>query len=148
MDKIEAATDSVKQFSYKEFDKRFPGSKFILTTRNKDDWVRSARIKIKPMSSYVGKPDHDRISNLRIGFFGSKNFEEKLWRNSLEKYEEEVLEYFNDRKNDFLIMNICAGDGWNKLCHFLERKIPNIPFPHLNKTNYPRIYRKGRSRHV
>ncbi len=31
-------------------------------------------------------------------------------------------------------MNFEAGDGWIKLCDFLEHPVPNDPFPHLNCT--------------
>jgi hypothetical protein len=31
-----------------------------------------------------------------------------------------------------LIMDIAAGDGWDKLCPFVERDIPPMPFPHQN----------------
>jgi len=29
-------------------------------------------------------------------------------------------------------MNICAGDGWGTLCPFLEKEIPDVPFPKTN----------------
>ena len=29
-------------------------------------------------------------------------------------------------------MNICDGDGWEVLCPFLGKDIPNVPFPKLN----------------
>ena len=32
-------------------------------------------------------------------------------------------------------MNICDnGDGWEKLCKFLDKEVPNADFPHNNKT--------------
>ena len=31
-------------------------------------------------------------------------------------------------------MNICEGDSWEVLCPFLDKSIPNIPFPKLNIT--------------
>ena len=34
-----------------------------------------------------------------------------------------------------LEMDIAAGDGWEKLCAFLGRDVPDQPFPHLNKAN-------------
>jgi hypothetical protein len=33
-------------------------------------------------------------------------------------------------------MNICAGDGWDKLCPFLGKTAPNAPFPCTNQTDY------------
>ena len=37
----EAFTDNPIPFLYQRLDARFPGSKFILTTRDLDDWLRS-----------------------------------------------------------------------------------------------------------
>lgn len=33
-------------------------------------------------------------------------------------------------------MNLEAGDGWNKLCPFLDVNEVNLEFPHRNKGNY------------
>jgi hypothetical protein len=34
-------------------------------------------------------------------------------------------------------MNICDGEGWEKLCSFLNKPIPDVPFPKENITeNY------------
>lgn len=30
-------------------------------------------------------------------------------------------------------MDICAGEGWEKLCVFLNVPVPNAPFPHANE---------------
>ena len=30
-------------------------------------------------------------------------------------------------------MDICNGDGWDKLCKFLNLQKPNTKFPHYNK---------------
>jgi hypothetical protein len=46
----------------------------------------------------------------------------------------EIKEYFKDRPDDLLVMNICAGEGWEILCPFLDCGIPKIPFPHKNKS--------------
>jgi len=42
-----------------------------------------------------------------------------------------VLEYFKDRPEDLLVMNILDGDGWGKLCPFLDKPLPDTPFPHV-----------------
>ena len=44
----------------------------------------------------------------------------------------EVVRYFRDRPDDLLVMDICAGDGWEQLCRFLEQQTPNLPFPREN----------------
>ncbi len=47
------------------------------------------------------------------------------------KYDK-IKNYFKDRPDDLLVMNICDGDGWEVLCPFLDKPIPAVSFPHLN----------------
>ena len=44
-----------------------------------------------------------------------------------------MLEYFRERPKDLLVLNVCAGEGWEKLCPFLNKERPDVPFPYLNK---------------
>ena len=36
-------------------------------------------------------------------------------------------------KINYLEMNITQGDGWDKLCPYLDKDIPDTIFPHSNK---------------
>jgi hypothetical protein len=49
------------------------------------------------------------------------------------RHYEDVRRYFADRPNDLLEMDITKGDGWEKLCPFLELPIPDKPFRKANK---------------
>ena len=52
------------------------------------------------------------------------------------KYEDrnkEIIEYFKD-SNNLLIIDLEKNEGWEKLCNFLNIKVPNKEFPHENKT--------------
>ena len=40
------------------------------------------------------------------------------------------MEYFKDRPEDLLIIDICSGEGFSKLADFLDRPVPAAPFPH------------------
>ena len=46
-------------------------------------------------------------------------------------HERNVREYFAGRPEDLLVMNVTAGDGWELLCPFLGKPVPDFPFPHL-----------------
>lgn len=46
----------------------------------------------------------------------------------------EVIEYFKERPQDFLIMDLFAGDGYENLFPFLGRNVLKSDFPHANKT--------------
>jgi hypothetical protein len=109
-------TDSPIPYLYKKLDKEYLNSKFILTIRPLNSWLKS-RIK------HAKRKNH----YLKNCFFIYK----KRWEN----HNKEVLDYFKDRPNDLLVMNICKEDGWEKLCPFLGIPIPDIPFPHLNKSS-------------
>ncbi len=41
-----------------------------------------------------------------------------------------VRDYFKDRPDDLLVMNIFEGDGWDRLCSFLGKERPGVDFPH------------------
>lgn len=118
----DGATDFPIAIQYKELDKLFPNSKFILTTRSLRSWLKSVEIFLK----YTGVHAHD---SLRILLYGDCNFNYKKYRNTFLKHNSEVIKYFKGRKN-FLIMDFSKGCGWNSLCKFLNKKIPKIPFPH------------------
>ena len=46
-----------------------------------------------------------------------------------ERHNREVMEYFKHRSEQLLVFNITAGEGWTKLCPFLNEQIPAISFP-------------------
>jgi hypothetical protein len=117
---------------YRELDQEFPNSKFILTMRkDTDTYVTSL------------KGHHDREGIRR------KDFIKPHWWNEVhgvepaewdydksalryERHNRDVLEYFGERVDkDLLVVCWENGDGWSKLCSFLNKRIPDEPFPHL-----------------
>lgn len=104
-------------------DRHYPGSKFILTVREENQWVESVKRQIKK------RPDSP--------FFHHYYFQNELqWRNFKRMHERTVMEYFVDRPEDLLVMNIPAGDGFPILCDFLNKDMSGLPneFPHFNKS--------------
>ena len=45
------------------------------------------------------------------------------------RHNAEVLEYFKNRPDDLLVMDMDAGAGWPQLCGFLKKSIPGVPYP-------------------
>ena len=116
---FDAFCDAPWLYAYKELDKAFPGSKFILTTRNYDDVAQSdINMWVRDGAEPSSIPSRDK-------------FVERI-----QKHEEEVKTYFKGREDDLLIINICEGEGWEKICPFLEADLPMSPFPHRNKGAY------------
>jgi len=117
---------------YREFDQKFPNTKFILTLR-------------KDTATYVkslqGHHDREGIRN--------KDFIKPHWwdevhgvdphewdyEESAQRYQRHnraVLDYFEGRiDQDLLVVCWENGDGWDRLCQFLNKRTPVEPFPHL-----------------
>ena len=114
---------------FKIFDKQFPGSKFILLERDLSDWLDSHKKHFSMECGNVPK-------KLRIRDWNRKK--DKI----VAEHERRYLlakDYFADRPQDFLVMNVCRGEGLEKLCDFLNVQIPENKFPHLNKSENIRL---------
>ena len=122
---------------YQELDKAFPGSRFILTTREPEKWIRS----YQNMLSRQGEASEelDEIRRILYGLPIPNVAEEQLIERYV-KHNEAVMKYFQDRPASLLIVNWENGDGWEELCDFLDKDIPAVPFPHANRSNYTKTY--------
>jgi hypothetical protein len=124
LDKYDAVSDIPIAPFYPQLDEAYPGSKFILTVRNVDDWLKS----IEKWLAIWEDPDEYAL-RARILVFGVHTFHAGRMRYVYEKHITDVQQYFKDRPGDLLIMNICERDGWEKLCPFLNKPVPDRPFP-------------------
>ena len=121
---------------YKELDRGYPGSKFILTERNHDDWYHSIT------NWYLHRviPDEPRFAmnrGWRKAAFGHEN-PNPVNTDFIDVYDTHVdtaIEYFENRPDDFLRINICDGDSTEALCEFLDLDKSVTKFPHLHKSS-------------
>lgn len=129
MNNWDAVEDNPIPLIYKELDKLFPQSKFILTTRDPDSWFNSVSYHIgdlkSPMHEWLfgkGKalPKNDKLHTIHVFI----------------KHRESVIEYFKNRPNDLLIIDITKVENWDVICAFLGEKIPDTKFPHANQTQF------------
>lgn len=115
-----------REILYRELDQRFPGSKFILTIREMQSWLKSHE------KHYAAKRLQERPQEIWMRKLYDEKRKDKLiqWHQSR---TENVFKYFEDRPNDLLVIDICGGgDSWEKLCPFLGLPIPVEPFPRAN----------------
>ncbi len=121
----DAATDLPLAAFYPELDERYPGSKFILTVREIHSWLESARKHFsRPPASAFGR-------EVRVVTYGMTGFDERRFRYVYETHLRDVRRYFRHRPRSLLTLDIIAGDGWEKLCPFLDRNVPEGAFPHV-----------------
>ncbi len=130
IEQYDGALDSPIALQYKKLDKAFPNSKFILTTRTLESWLKSIEYFLT-IPGVLPRPK-DSAKGMR-GLLGDDKFNKEAFTRSWLKHHEDVIRYFKDR-NDLLIMDYGKGDGWEKLCSFLGKEIPNKPFPHEHST--------------
>jgi hypothetical protein len=136
--RFDAFQDNPWPVLYKELDARFPGSKFILTVRDPESWIAS-------------QLDHfaKRDSQMRRWVYGAgtPRGNEATYLARLLQHEAEVREYFAERPDDLLVMDLAMGDGWEPLCRFLGKDVPDMPFPRKNAAESRRLrWRLARSR--
>ncbi len=129
---IEAGVDNGVTVFYKYLDHRFPGSKFVLTMRDLDDWLPSLAWENdrRPVSS--SRSEEETIMR-RMLLYETVDFDRKKAIAAYERHHADVRRYFADRPDDMLEMRIMEGEGWETLCPFLGVPIPNVDFPHLNQ---------------
>jgi|6_EtaG_2_1085325.scaffolds.fasta_scaffold01717_8 hypothetical protein len=114
---FDAFCDAPWMYAYKQLDREFPGSKFILTVRDYNDIA-----------------DSDKRQWLKGGSPSENIPTAEKFISRAQQHEKSVLEYFKDRSDDLLVINICKGEGWEKLAPFLGKEhAPVGVFPHANK---------------
>lgn len=110
---------------YPQLDELYPNSKFILTTRDKEKWLNSCRWKYQEPSNNLGNA-------IRISIFGCDRFHESTYSYIYDQHTRNVIEYFKNRPNDLLVVDWGLGHGWKELCYFLNKPVPETPFPNKN----------------
>lgn len=125
--KFDAFQDNPWPILYKDLDRDFPDSKFILTIRTPESWIRS-------VVGYFG----GRSTPMREWIYGVGDplGSEEIYIARFKRHYDEVFEYFKDRPADLLVMDLPRGDGWEKLCEFLGHDVPPKPFPHRKRRAY------------
>ncbi|MEZ5336498.1 MAG: sulfotransferase [Methanolobus sp.] len=134
--------------TFKYLDKTYPGSKFILTMRNdSEQWYQSLIRFHTRMFGEGNAFQHQKTLKMQIMY-------EKILYNMLklyntpdsdpynketliahyEKHNREVLQYFKDRPEDLLVLNIAKADDYNRFVEFIGVESPYSEFPWENKT--------------
>ena len=116
----DAFSDFAGQYIFKALDVHYPGSKFILTVRNIDDWLDSREAHVL----------RNRMSSDYQHFFLSVDRDQ--WTRDYQQILHEVKNHFFERQDDLLILDIPGGDKWEKICSFTGAEIPADAFPHEN----------------
>ena len=127
---FDALTDEPTVVVYKRMDRRYPGSKFILTMRETESWLTSIVNNGDALREI--RTQNPAVPVLHEALYGSAVFDRDLYADAHRRHVAAVQAYFQDRPDDLLVLNICDGQGWERLCPFLDKPIPDEPFPRSN----------------
>ncbi len=130
LDTVQALTDIPVAPFYAQLDRVYPGSRFILTTRDTDSWLISIENHFR-MYLQTRRDDFDDFVLACV--YGSLEFSPDRFRHVKELHEENVRRYFAHAPGRLLILDISRGDSWESICSFLDRPVPKEPFPHQNR---------------
>ena len=126
LNRYDALTDSPIAICFMGLDAVYTGSKFILTVRSMMPWLASWHRHM------ALNPPTPQTAWLRQQSLGTEVFEPETMSAAYDHHFTLVRHYFMERPADLLVLDICGGDGWDKLCRFLGKPVPKLPFPHLN----------------
>jgi len=117
---------------YRELDAAYPGSRFILTTRDAESWYCSMQ-KLRFMHRFA--PLFPRVHRLFYEMYGTNDFSDrKTLVRHFDAHNRAVEEYFRDRPQDLLTLEVTEPDKWAKLCTFLGAEVPDTRYPEGNSS--------------
>jgi hypothetical protein len=124
-------------YDFTKLDENFPNSKFILLDRGDASWIRS--LELHTNKQYQTAKDIYQRTDTPVS---ALDFWDRGWANP-EKFKLEriawkrqkynnIKSYFKHRPSDLLTFDI--SNGWEELCSFLKKEVPNQKFPFANVT--------------
>ena len=133
---IDGTAEGTTALHFRYLDLRFPGSKFILTTRSLNEWLNSCRRAIEDL--YPAQRFDDQSMNEwadvmvrnRASRYGAIEFDRNTLIETYFRHQFEVVTHFKNRPNDLLVIDITKGNGWSELCSFLGCETPKTTFPY------------------
>lgn len=129
---------------YKELMDFYPDAKVILTIRDDESWMKSWNVlnnqvlnsftfkflaKIPYTSFKLQKDIHNKMILGKNGAFKGA-IKEKDIRKKFNDWNQSVIDYVP--KDRLLVYQV--KEGWDPLCKFLNKPVPDISFPYKNKT--------------
>lgn len=136
-------------YTYQALDEHFPGSKFILTIRDTpDQWYESLIRFHSRIFGHGSLPTSEDLKNARYLYKGyiftahqllyhtpeDDLYNKEILISHYENHNKAVIDYFKDRKDDLLVINIAKPGAYEQLCTFLGIKYTGEEFPHMNRT--------------
>lgn len=124
---------------YKHLMVKYPDAKFILTVRSAESWYTSVKNTVHPVNQK--KPTDDpkfqqfkrmvRKVTDHTGVIDPVTFaDEEAIKQGFLDHNEEVKRLIP--ADQLIVLEL--GEGWERLCKFLGKEVPDMPYPKANST--------------
>lgn len=137
----DGGTDITVANRYKELDAMWPNSKFILTTRDRTQWLNSVVPYFERKRDWesTGKQVSWQVKE-RVAMYGSTIPNRYEAASAWDRHMHDVNQFFKRRSQDLLVVDMFAGDTPEALYNFLGKDPTGLPtkYPHDNKLNEKR----------
>jgi hypothetical protein len=140
LDQHDAFTDNPIPFMYRQLDERFPGSRFVLTTRPLQPWLESMEWLFGPGIERLDRPTRRLARRVHRQLYGLRRFDAEALTEVYRRHHDDVGTWFARRPHDLLVMDLTdptLDDRWSPLCAFLGLPRPGRPFPASNRREDP-----------
>lgn len=122
-----------------EMVQNFPKAKFVLTRREPESWYESASKTIfegLELSAHNPVAIKRERSSMNRRLILEHTFEGKYWNKeqTIAIYKRHIQHVVGTVPQERLL-HFDVKDGWEPLCEFLQKPIPQEPFPWLNERN-------------
>ncbi|MCB1724566.1 MAG: hypothetical protein H7A11_12660 [Pseudomonadales bacterium] len=117
------------EWHFAALDREFPGSRFICTWREFDDWIVSVQ---KHFDRYDHPKPGEAAFHNRLEVFGITVFDRDVMETVYWAHRFAVERHFGHRE-DLLWLNVKDDDAFPKLCEFLGMPRKTARFPHMNR---------------
>ena len=129
---------------YQRFARLYPTSKFVLTTRNADEWYNSVVRWVKCVPGKEGQCGNKKMERYRA-IFGANSTSQEDFISAFELHNSDARQFFNEELNqperllDIDLTNKDYGNrvGWKLFCDFVglsKEQCPTGDIPYENKT--------------
>ena len=131
----------------------YPEAKVILTLRDSQQWYTSVMNTIWKFSSQVTGESRTQLDEAAMersmmgdeiiwqGVFGGRMEDRDHVIECYERHNQEVIDTVPADK----LLVYRPGDGWEPLCGFLQKTVPNTDYPKVNSTeDFSALWRKNK----
>jgi hypothetical protein len=113
---------------WRQLSNYYPSAKILLTVRDAASWYESMVDTIFRVLNRSTDPESVGLALIASKVFAGKTDDRQHVIETFERNTAEVQAAFGEDR----LLVFAIGDGWEPLCRFLGKPVPDVPFPRSN----------------